>query len=69
MGYGWTGCIDATHTFDRPPEMNRDYGEPLGFCSETAPGSGVWKRPFTKADITMDCASFTATFDMHEERR
>ena len=65
MGYGWTGCIDAHHTFDRPRELELDYGAPLGFCAETAPGSGVWKRSFEKADITMDCSTFEATFDMH----
>lgn len=62
FGYGWTGCIDATHPFTRPASLDKDYGTPLGFCAEASPG--VWKRSFTKADVTMDCATYEATITM-----
>lgn len=64
LGYGWSGCADATHPFTRPSSLDVDYGDPLGFCSETSPGSQVWFRNFTKSDIVMDCSTFTATFNM-----
>jgi hypothetical protein len=62
FGYGWTGCIDATHPFTRPPSLDVDYGEPTDFCSETAPGSGVFTRPFTKVNVALDCYTWEATF-------
>jgi hypothetical protein len=64
FGYGWTGCVDASHPFTRPPSIDREYGVPLNFCSQTAPGSGVWTRNFTLADVAMDCNTFTATYTM-----
>lgn len=64
FGYGWTGCVDKTHPFTHPPELDADYGVPLNFCSETSKGSGVWTRNFTKADFSMDCSSFTADIIM-----
>ena len=64
FGYGWTGCVDASHPFTRPPSIDREYGVPLNFCSQTAPGSGVWTRNFTLADVAMDCNSFQATYSM-----
>ena len=62
--YGWTGCISPTRPFSRPPSIDREYGAPLNNCSETAPGSHVWTRNFTGADVSIDCDSFTATFAM-----
>ena len=52
----------------RPPEVDVDYGEPLGFCAETAPGSSVWSREYTKYSVSLDCASFTATLAPKEAR-
>jgi hypothetical protein len=60
LGYGWSSCPPPA-SFVRPPEVDVDYGEPLGFCAETAPGSGVWSREYTKYSVALDCASFTAT--------
>ena len=62
--YGWSGCIDATHPFTRPASLDKDYGEPLNFCSETAPGSQIWTRNYTKLDLSIDCRSYEATYIM-----
>jgi hypothetical protein len=62
--YGWTGCISSSRPFTRPPSIDREYGSPLNNCSETSPGSHVWTRNFTGADVSIDCDSFTATFAM-----
>ena len=62
FGYGWTGCIDATHPFTRPPSLDVDYGTPTGFCSETAPNSGVFSRSFSKVSVSLDCNTWEATF-------
>ena len=62
--YGWAGCISASRPFTRPPSIEREYGAPLNNCSQTAPGSGVWTRNFTHADVAIDCKSFEATFLM-----
>ncbi len=64
FGYGWSGCISASRPFTRPPSIAREYGAPLNNCSQTAPGSGVWTRNFTRADVAIDCKSFEATFSM-----
>ena len=59
MGYGWEGCIH-----EPPPVVayDRDYGEPLGRCSETIPG--VFTREWSKAIVTMDCNTFVANITM-----
>ena len=47
LGHGWLGCSKFYHF---PPELNADYGTPTGLCSETAAGSGVFVREWTKLD-------------------
>lgn len=69
LGYTWRGCDEPIF---RPPELDRDYGVPLGLCAETAPGShwhgGVFKfaRDFSRSTVTtrMDCASWTPTITL-----
>ena len=61
LGHAWNGC-SRNYTF--PAALSADYGEPTGRCAETAPGSGVFKRDFTKATAQMDCASYTGTVVM-----
>ena len=58
LGTGWSGC---NKRFERPPEFDIDVGEPLGFCAETATGSGIFSRSYTKVTVSMDCATFTPT--------
>ncbi len=62
VGYGWTGCVDANHPFTRPSLLDSDFGAPLGYCSETAPGSNVWSREFENAVVSLDCGAWKATF-------
>jgi len=63
FGYGWSGCADAEHPFTRPAALDMDYGTPLNFCTQTSPGSQVWTRNYTKANIAMDCRTYEASFD------
>ena len=39
--------------------LHADYGEPSGRCQETASGSGVFTREWSKATVQMDCNSWT----------
>eukprot|EP00939_MAST-03C_sp_MAST-3C-sp1_P002387 g2387.t1 len=58
LGHGWLGC---SREYRVPEEINWDYGTPLGLCQETAEGSGVFVREWTKATIQMDCNTWTPT--------
>ena len=61
LGYGWIGC---NQPWEFRPEMSADYGEPLGACYETAAGSGVFQRKWSKADVQMDCNAWAANITM-----
>jgi hypothetical protein len=61
QGHGWQGC---SHFYDYPSQLSLDYGEPLGLCAETAPGSGVFSREWSKSTVTMDCNTNTPTITM-----
>lgn len=57
IGSGWIGCIED---YAFPPELDGDYGEPLTpYFNETAPGSGVFVRAWTKATATFSCPTWT----------
>jgi hypothetical protein len=58
LGHGWNGC---SQVYEYPDALNADYGEPLALCAETAPGSGVFTRRFSKSTVTMDCNNYTPT--------
>ena len=47
-----------------PPLLKVEYGEPSNLCSETAPGSGVFTREWTRASVKMDCAAYVGTITM-----
>ena len=51
--------------YQRPDVLDRDYGEPTGLCEETADGSEVFTRKWTKSTVTVDCAKYEATVVMH----
>jgi hypothetical protein len=56
------GC-DKPYT--RPPSLDVDYGTPTsGVCTETGASSGIFVRNYTRADVTMDCNTFTASIVM-----
>ena len=65
-GAGWAGC-------DCYPDLcagfERDHGAPSskGY-SETAPGSAVFARSWTKADVSLDCNTGTAVIAMKQSR-
>ena len=66
LGNGWLGC---SRSFEYPAELfDADYGEPLGLCRETAPGSEVFVREWSRATVQMDCRTWTPSFHMREER-
>jgi hypothetical protein len=58
LGYGWLGCGDAAGSCEhgryvRPPQLELDYGSPVGHCGETL--VGTFQREWTKASVQMDC--------------
>ena len=61
LGHGWHGCsqpqADAGGGYPFPPQLNEDFGVPLGLCAETSAGSRVFRREFSKATVQMDCAT------------
>jgi hypothetical protein len=61
FGYGWVGC---GFQFPYNATLDVDYGEPTGLCAETAPGSKVFRREWTKATIEMDCKNWNSTIEM-----
>lgn len=70
----WNGCSFGSHpaggrnnqSWSFPPALDGDYGEPEGFCSETAPGSGVFQRRWTRATAEFDCAAWVGTVTMSD---
>ena len=64
LGYAWVGC-DVQYDY-RDTALNADYGEPVAGqqCAETAPGSGVFARAWTHADVQFDCNTWTPTITM-----
>ena len=59
MAFGWIGCVTIPPPVANSP-YDRDYGTPLGECSETR--SGVFSREYSKATVQMDCNAFGAKF-------
>ena len=69
LGYSWIGCNNGNTNpipYERPAGLDADYGVPLGLVAETAPGSGVFRREWSKATVTLDCNTFNATITAHE---
>jgi hypothetical protein len=60
IGSGWQGCAPSQR-YAFPAELNYDFGTPLGNCMETALGSGVFSREFTRATVQMACATWSPT--------
>ena len=61
LGHGWVGC---SREYEVPQQINWDYGELVGLCKETAANSGVFEREWTKANVSMDCNSWTPTITL-----
>jgi hypothetical protein len=64
LGTSWIGCGNPDFAGDmaKYPQLNYDYGTPLGLCRETAPG--VFSRNYTKASVSMDCASWKGSITL-----
>ena len=65
LGHNWMGCLsDEATPFLRPVELDVDYGVPVDeHCAETAAGSGIFVREWSKVHVEMDCNSFVATLN------
>jgi hypothetical protein len=61
FGWAWVGCGVVP---PRPAGMDADYGVPLSHCVETARGSGVFTREWSKATTTIDCNKWEGTIKM-----
>ena len=60
LGHNGAGCIPEV--LDRPAELDVDYGTPIDdYCRETATGSGIFQRRWTKGRVTMDCNSWSGS--------
>ena len=66
LGFGWSGCNVVTAF---PAVLKTDLGAPQGFCSETAPGSGVFTRDWEKATVALDCNTYVGTVSPKAEAR
>ncbi len=68
LGHNWMGCNAGWDNIAqlRPTELvDVDYGTPIDkTCRETAPGSGIFVRNYTKVSVQMDCNTFTGTLTM-----
>jgi hypothetical protein len=60
LGFGWIGC-NKEYDPRATGFAGVDYGEPNGVCAETAPGSGVFTRQWSKAAVQFDCNTWTGT--------
>jgi hypothetical protein len=63
LGTGWSGCGKI---FEFPAQFSTygDLGAPTGLCAETTPGSGVFSREYERADVSMDCATFSPSITL-----
>jgi hypothetical protein len=60
LGSGWQGCNPALK-WEFPPELNADFGVPVGSCAELPRGSGIFVRNFSRASVQMDCSNWAPT--------
>jgi len=68
LGFNWNGCAFGiipggrnNQSWSFPDELDMDVGEPLGNCAETAPGSGVFERAWSRASVAFDCGAWVGT--------
>jgi hypothetical protein len=64
LGWGAWGVV-WDPSVPRPAEFDVDYGAPVDAqCRETAPGSRVYTRLYTRANVSLDCGTFTANITL-----
>jgi hypothetical protein len=57
IGWKWVGCLES---YERPPELDRDYGEPVdAVCHESS--TGVFERKWSKVAVKMDCNNWAGS--------
>ena len=68
LGFNWNGCAFGdvpggrnNQSWTWPPALDTDVGEPLGTCAETAPGSAVFARTYSRAHVAFDCNAWVGT--------
>ena len=60
LSAGWSDCSQKIGWNSK--HFDADYGLPVDeVCKETAPGSGVFEREWSKATVQMDCGSWAPT--------
>lgn len=60
LSTGWSGCSVRYGWNEK--WLDADYGLPADeVCAETAPGSGVFRREWSKATVELDCNTWTPT--------
>jgi hypothetical protein len=66
LSTGWSGCtgLGKEHEYGwNALLLDADYGVPVDeICTETAVGSGVFVREWTKATVEMDCNTWEPSF-------
>ena len=61
-GHTWQGCgspdVDQPTVYPKwhADLFDADYGVPLGPCAETAPGSAVFTRAWSRATVALNCS-------------
>ena len=59
LSSGWSGCSKKyPYASDL---LAADYGAPTDVCMETQPGSGIFRREYERAQVQMDCNTWTPT--------
>jgi hypothetical protein len=61
IGFGWEWCA-VNYTL--PDGLFVDYGDPVGTCSETSTGSGIFVRDFANSKAQFDTNTYTGSITM-----
>ena len=63
LGYAWVGC---SVPYDFPAQLRtQDLGVPLGRCAESAPGSGLFSRQWSKGTSSVNCNTMQGSVVVH----
>lgn len=63
LGWAWLGCGNFPY---RPPELDVDYGTPVGTCFPVESKPGVFRREYTKTSVEVNCRKWSATITPRE---
>lgn len=78
LGWSWVSCSGDCFSKTCPPPpgnqvpydftlgglTDHDYGAPTSTCRETAPGSEVFVREWTKSVVTVDCRGWNSSITL-----